>query len=65
MWTSSELIPATKMTTYKCNWTEGKQELLNILIDDSTGESWKMSLIKGDTVCLKVAPNESIPVITR
>ncbi|KXJ70008.1 hypothetical protein RP20_CCG025158 [Aedes albopictus] len=59
-----ELIPATKMTTYKCNWTEGKQELLNILIDDSTGESWKMSLIKGDTVCLKVAPNESIPVIT-
>lgn len=59
-----ELIPATKMTTYKVDWVDGKQEMLNVIIDDSTGESWKLSLSKGDILCLKVAPNVSIPLIT-
>lgn len=60
-----ELIPATKMSTYKVDWIAGKQEMLNVTIDDSTGEAWKVSLIKGDMmVRLKVGPNESVPLIT-
>lgn len=59
-----ELIPATKMLTCKIDWVSGKRETLNVTIDDSTGEAWKVAMIKGDTVCLKVAPNESVPLIS-
>lgn len=59
-----ELIPPTKMVSFKVDWIDGKQEMLNTIIDDSTGKAWKVSLIKGDMVRLKVAPNESVPLIT-
>lgn len=59
-----EMIPATKLTTYNIDWIDEKPELLTKTLDDSTGDSWKLTVVKGDLLLLTVAPNENVPLIT-
>lgn len=58
-----EIIPATKLTTYNLDYVN-EVETLNLTVNDSAGDDWKMSFIKGELVYLTVAPNENVPFIT-
>lgn len=59
-----ELIPDTKLETFMVENFNKTDETVNVTFDDSTGDTWRLSIVKGNTLILTVSPDENVSIIT-